>query len=208
MSNYKNSCLARFITSYFYWLLVILIVLIAIYLRFYKLAQVPAGMTWDEAAIGYNGFAVVTAHRDEWLNFMPISFQSFGDYKAPLVIYLSGLFTHFLGLNLMGVRLPFALAGVATVGGMFCLYNQLAKLTGVSAKEYRLYSLLLGLFMALSPWHVHYSRVGFESGIALMFLISGLGFTFRLLNILKRKERFSISGYFMGLVSIVLLSSS
>ena len=94
------------------WYLIsfVLILLLATALRFYKLGQVPHGMTWDEAAIGYNGYAVLTTRRDEWLKRFPISFQSFGDYKAPLAIYLNGLFTFVFGMNLWAVRLPFALA--------------------------------------------------------------------------------------------------
>ena len=69
-----------------FWLILALITLIALGLRLYQIGQVPHGMTWDEAAIGYNGWAVITTHRDEWFKLMPISFKSFGDYKAPFAI--------------------------------------------------------------------------------------------------------------------------
>src|SRR5579859_2096178 len=77
---------------------IFVITLLATFLRFYKLSEIPHGMTWDEAAIGYNGFAVFTTHRDEWLQRFPISFKSFGDFKAPLAIYLNGFFTFLFGL--------------------------------------------------------------------------------------------------------------
>ncbi|NCQ11990.1 MAG: hypothetical protein GW809_07600, partial [Bacteroidetes bacterium] len=89
-----------------YWFLVLSILVLSIFLRFYKLGTVPHGMTWDEAAIGYNGFAIFNTRRDEWLQRLPVSFQSFGDYKAPLAIYLNGIFTYLFGLNLFAVRLP------------------------------------------------------------------------------------------------------
>lgn len=152
--------------------------LIAAGLRFYQLAQVPHGMTWDEAAIGYNGFAVLTTRRDEWIHRLPISFMSFGDYKAPVAIYLNGFFTFIFGMNLWAVRLPFVLASIAAVAGIVMLATQF-----MQKRE----ALVAGVIMTLSPWHIHYSRAGFESGISLSFMIWGLYFFFYYLNDKKKK---------------------
>ena len=133
-------------------------------------------MTWDEAAIGYNGHAIFTTRRDEWLQFLPVSFQSFGDYKAPLAIYLNGIFTFLCGMNLWAVRLPFALAGVATVLGLMLLVRELLG---------KKWSLLAGVLLTLSPWHLHFSRAGFEAGLSLAFFIWGLYFFF---SYLKRSQ--------------------
>src|SRR3990172_10276994 len=100
---------------------IVFILLLAAGLRLYQLGQVPHGMYWDEAAIGYNGYAVLTTRRDEWLTRLPVSFWSFGDYKAPLAIYLNGLFTAVFGMTLWAVRVPFALSGVGVVLGMIYL---------------------------------------------------------------------------------------
>ncbi|MFH2118150.1 MAG: hypothetical protein ABII10_00210 [Candidatus Paceibacterota bacterium] len=166
----------------FYWGMVI-ILLLAVLLRFYKLGQVPHGMAWDEAAIGYNGFAIFTTRRDEWLIRLPVSFWSFGDYKAPLAIYLNGIFTHFFGMNLWAVRLPFALSGVMAVGGMIYLGRLLAIKSGENLGRARLLGLLAGGLLAFSPWHHHFSRVGFESGLALTLVIWGIYFFYRALEV-------------------------
>ncbi|MFZ5437859.1 MAG: ArnT family glycosyltransferase [Patescibacteria group bacterium] len=154
----------------------LVVILLAGFLRFYQLGQVPHGMTWDEAAIGYNGYAIFTTRRDEWLKRLPISFWSFGDYKAPLAIYLNGLFTFLFGLTLFGVRVPFALAGVMTVIGFSLWLRLLFSEFNYSVKQANFWSLIAGLLMTLSPWHLHYSRAGFESGMALGFFIWGLFF--------------------------------
>lgn len=179
------------------WLILVgLILILATVLRLYKIGEVPHGMSWDEAAIGYNGYAVWTTRRDEWLNRLPTSFRSFGDYKAPLPIYLNGFFTVVFGMNLWAVRLPFALAGVAAVGGMILLTYQLLERKSVVNKEENVFlsaaslSLLAGLLIALSPWHIHFSRIGFESGIALCFLIWSLVFLLRLNQVVKAWQRF------------------
>lgn len=165
-----------------YFLFVFLLLFLGAMLRFNLLGSVPKGMTWDEAAIGYNGYAVLTTRRDEWLKRLPISFWSFGDYKAPLAIYLNGLFTFSFGMNLWAVRLPFALSGVLAVAGMIFLTKELvdqflpssAKLKLALTNTSQKISLVAGLLIVFSPWHLHYSRAGFESGIALMFLLWGV----------------------------------
>lgn len=151
---------------------IVAIVLLAILITGYKLGSVPHGITWDEAAIGYNGYSVLTTRRDEWLTRLPISFRSFGDYKAPLAIYVNGPFTWLFGLNPLGIRLPFMMAGVLSSLGMMLLVELLWR----DEKDGRLYSLLAGALLITTPWFVHYSRAGFESGLALCFTIWGIYF--------------------------------
>ena len=160
-------------------LALVLILILAAGLRLYKLGQVPHGMAWDEAAIGYNGFAIWQTFRDEWLTRLPISFRSFGDYKAPLAIYLNGLSTSLLGLNLAAVRLPFVLSGVFAVLGIYLLGKELL----INKKDGQHWSLFLAFILAISPWHLHYSRLAFESGLALTILIWAVYHFYRYLNI-------------------------
>jgi 4-amino-4-deoxy-L-arabinose transferase-like glycosyltransferase len=179
-----NTIIQKKLKIHYYPLAIISILLIAACLRFYKLAQVPHGMTWDEAAIGYNGYAVLHTRRDEWLKKLPISFMSFGDYKAPLAIYLNGIFTFLFGMNLWAVRLPFTLSSIFAVLGIIFLVEEIFKLSNKTRSVFtndqrKKLALLAGIMMTISPWHLHYSRAGFESGMSLMFLIWGLLFLFK-----------------------------
>ena len=168
----------KFSQKYFLPFLVA-ILFVAILIRFYKLAAIPHGMTWDEAAIGYNGYAIFHTRRDEWLHHLPVSFMSFGDYKAPLAIYLNGLFTAIFGMNLWAVRLPFTVASILAIWGFMLL---LKKLT-----DDNFLSIMGAILLTLSPWHIHYSRAGFESGIALTFFIWSLYFLLTYLDSKKPK---------------------
>jgi hypothetical protein len=158
-----------------------ILLIVSIGLIFYQLGQVPHGMTWDEAAIGYNGYAVITKRRDEWLHKLPISFKSFGDYKAPLAIYVNGLFTYGLGdvmglgMELWIIRLPFALAGVGTVIGTWLLLTELwPKPNQGQSLHLKHVAILIGTTtLVTSPWFLHFARTGFESGMALMWLCWG-----------------------------------
>ncbi len=169
---------------HFYFLLII-ITLMALALRIYQIGQVPHGMTWDEAAIGYNGWSIMTTHRDEWLHLMPISFKSFGDYKAPLAIYLNGLFTGLFGLKLWIVRLPFVIAGAFAVFGIGLMIRQLLLILigrkwwqEQKSPSIESFALLASFSLTISPWHFHFSRLGFESGLALTEIIWALYFFF------------------------------
>lgn len=166
------------IQKHWYAICFFLILCLAAFLRFYKLGEVPAGMTWDEAAIGYNGHAIVRTRRDEWLVKLPVSFKSFGDFKAPLGIYISGIFTFIFGLNIWAVRLPFALAGVLTVAGMILIVEQFFRVTFPNKPSYypKMLSVFAGGIIATSPWHLHFSRAGFESGMALCLVVWGVYF--------------------------------
>jgi 4-amino-4-deoxy-L-arabinose transferase-like glycosyltransferase len=158
-----------------------LVLLLAICLRFYQLGSVPYGMAWDEAAIGYNGFAIFTTRRDEWLEKLPASFRSFGDYKAPLAIYQSGVFTALFGMNLFAVRLPFALHGVLAVLAIYLLFSEIF----ARDKNRDKWALLAAFLLAISPWHLHYSRLAFESGMALNLMLWSLYFFYRYLRLPK-----------------------
>lgn len=155
-----------FLVKHHLIMLFLLILFVAAFLRLYKLGSLPVGLTWDEAAIGYNAFGITTVHRDEWLNRMPISFKSFGDYKAAAAIYMVALSTLILEVSEFAIRLPMALAGVVTVISSYWI--------GKALFTEKRYALFLMLLVALSPLSVHFSRIAFESGIAVSFVTFGI----------------------------------
>lgn len=150
----------------------ICIICIAGFIRLYKLGDIPHGLTWDEAAIGYNGYSVIKTGYDEWYTKYPLSFRSFGDYKPPVAEYLTGLITVWMGLSPLTVRLLFALCGVTTIVTFYFLVLKLLKETSV----YKSAIVWAAVALTLSPWHIQFSRTAFESGLALFFLITGLLF--------------------------------
>ena len=151
-----------------WWWVVILVALLS---RVAFINTVPNGLTVDEAAIAYNGYAIFTQRRDEWLNFLPVSFRSYGDYKAPLAIYINGLVTGLLGLEIWAIRVPFVLAGLASIYLMMLIIYEWLKEWHEKAREY---AAIIGLVMAFLPWSFHYGRLGFENNFALMFILAGI----------------------------------
>lgn len=139
------------------WLTVTLIALIlvaAATLRISRLAELPAGFFCDEAGLGYSAYSILHTGRDETGTRWPLFVWSFNvSYKNPVFIYSAILPIAVLGLTEFAVRLTAALYGVATVAALFFLGRALMG-TWVG--------LLAALFLAVCPWHLHFSRIGFE----------------------------------------------
>src|SRR3981081_1211434 len=81
--------------------------------HFVGLQASPPGLFGDEAAFGYNGWAISHYGVDQYGVPWPVFFRSFGDYKGPVGLYSVSLLTAFLPLTPFTVRLPNALARIA-----------------------------------------------------------------------------------------------
>ena len=102
------------------WWLLIVIVFIAVFLRFYQLGENPPALTWDEVAFGYNAYALGIDARDEFGRFLPLDYlESFGDFKPPMYAYLDILPIKLFGMTAFAVRFPSAILGVLTVIATF-----------------------------------------------------------------------------------------
>jgi len=151
-------------------ILLLLIVLMSLFLRFYRLDSYPA-LNADEAAIGYNAYSLIQTGRDEHGNPWPIHFQSFNDYKPGLYFYLVIPFVKSLGLNEWAVRIPGAVLGVATVLVLYFLVKEIF--------DDEKLALMSSFFLAISPWHIHFSRGGWEVNSATFFITAGVLFLIR-----------------------------
>ncbi len=147
-------------------LLLFLIVLAAFFLRFWRVVEIPPSLNWDEVSIGYNAYSILETGRDEWGEFMPLHFRSFGEYKLPAQIYASipGIFV--FGLNEFGLRITPVFYGTLTVFLLYFLAKKITKNTAVG--------LLSAFFLAVSPWHIQLTRASFESSFSVFWVALGL----------------------------------
>lgn len=150
---------------------VVFCLVVAACIRLPFFSQIPAGLNRDEAALGYNAYSLLKTGRDEYGKFLPISITSFGDEKLPGYVYLSIPSIALFGLNPFSVRLPSLIAGFAVIIGMGILALQLAGDLKLSSQQKILLSFFTMLFIAISPWADHFSRVAYEAHVALAFFI-------------------------------------
>lgn len=153
------------------WIALVLITGLGAFLRVHRLGDLPPGLFCDEAALGYNAYSLLKTGRDETGAFLPLYVWSFGvSYKNPVFIYSAIAPVAAFGLNELAVRLTSAAYGVATVAAMFFLGRALI---GPAV------GLLAALFLAICPWHLHFSRIAFELITFPFFCVMGTTFLVR-----------------------------
>lgn len=145
-----------------------LIFIIAFVLRFYKVTDIPPSLNWDEVSIAYNAYSILKTGNDEWGQFMPVHFKSYGEYKLPVQVYISIPAIWLFGLNEFGVRITPVIYGTLTVLVIFFLTRELFATT--------LSSLAAAFLLAVSPWHIQLTRASFESSLATLWVTLGIWF--------------------------------
>ncbi len=155
------------------WIFLTAIVLLALVLRLWQLGSIPPSPDWDEAAFGYDAYSIMHTGRDEYGKFLPVVLRSFDDYKPALYAYAVIPAELVFGVNIFAVRFPSALFGVLTVLATYFLVEELTRKKSLA--------LLSSFLLAISPWSIQFSRVGFESnvGVAMnaftvLFFIKGM----------------------------------
>lgn len=155
-------------------LLLLVIILLSFFLRFYHLGQNPPSLTWDETAWGYNAYSLGLDGRDEFGRFLPLDYlESFGDFKPPVYAYLTIIPIKIFGLNELSVRIPSALFGVLTVLATYFLTKRIFEKDSNKEQTEKI-AFFASLFLAISPWHINLSRAAFEANLALFFIVSGV----------------------------------
>lgn len=170
------------------WIFV-LIILISLCLRLYKIGQIPNGFANDEAAITYQAYSILKTGKDTWGNFLPLlSFKDFGEYLPPFAVYAQVPFIKIFGLNEFAARLPFVLTSPIMV---FAIYELV-----IGLFRNRNLALLSAFLFAVSPLNIGWSRFVYEGNFGTLFLL--LAITFLVLAF-KRIKFLPVSIFFFGL---------
>lgn len=154
----------------------IIIILIAALLRFWQLGSIPPSPDWDEAALGYNAYSILKTGRDEYGTWFPLTLRSYDDYKPPLYVYLAIPSIAAFGLSVWSVRLPSVILGILAVAGTYFLIKELFKKWG---KDNEIIAYASAFMLAISPWHIQFSRIAFEANVGVTLNVFGLLFFLR-----------------------------
>ena len=148
------------------WIFIIILIVITVFLRINSLNSITPGLNQDESAIGYNAYSILQTGKDEWGVVYPIYFRSFGDYKLPAYIYTTAIFVKYFGLNEYAVRAPSVIAGIICVMVLFLLL--------LYWTHNYTFSYICAILLSINPWHLQFSRAGFEVNFALTAVICGI----------------------------------
>lgn len=146
----------------------VLILFLASILRFWQLGIVPAGITHDELGYVYNAYSISQTGKNVFGEFLPFfTWLNKGGWPfLPVPIYLSVPFFWIFDISATVGRLPSAIIGVFDVFLLFVLVKQIFNKTS--------FALLSALFLAISPWHLHFSRSAYDPNFALFFYLLGI----------------------------------
>ncbi len=147
-------------------LILIVILVIALFLRTYRLDYLE--LFGDELDAGYQSYSLLMTGADYKGNFLPTYVHSFSEWRAPGLMYFMIPFIKIFGLNEWGVRMGPAIFGVLSILAFYLLLIQI--------KVDKKIVLLSVFFLTISPWHIQYSRAGFEITLLSCLLIFGLYF--------------------------------
>lgn len=151
-----------------HYLVLLGILFLAAFLRFYKISSNPPGLYVDEAAIGYNAYSILKTGKDEYGKFMPLFFRSFGVYTMPFYVYLSAIPIKLFGLSVFSVRFPSAFFGSISSVVIYFLSKQMFP------NKQKYFYLIPVLVYAITPWSIFFSRGAYEANLALFFLLAAI----------------------------------
>ena len=148
--------------KHYFWLFILF--LISLFLRLYKLGELPVVLNRDEAALAYNAYLLSDTGKDEWQRTWPLSLESFGDYKLPGYVWsLIPLFKVYTHSDYL-VRLPSAIAGASLVILAF-FFARVIRLR-------KPWAWLFAILVATTPVFFFYSRMAFEANLALSLFVT------------------------------------
>lgn len=170
--------------------LFLLIIVFAVFIRFYKLGQIPNGLASDEADLGYNAFSIIKTGKDVYGRPFPLFFQALDDYKPGLVFYSSIPAILLFGLSDFSIRVAPAIFGSLTI----ILFYFLTKLLYPKEKFLPFFSALLIVF---APWHIALSRAMVWYSELLFFYC--LSFVLLLFSFHKHRRLVIFAVFILGL---------
>lgn len=183
-----------------YWPL-LLILLIGGSLRLYGLLQNPISLYSDEVDIGYQVISLLKTGCDYTGHCFPIQFHSFSDIRTPLPIYFTALI-HLVGVPLdYSIRLSSVIFGILGIFATYLLIENLASEKLFNLKKYP-FGIIGASILALIPWHLTFSRIGFELTPLYFFVTFGV-FLFTEYLIKGKIKLLYLSFLFLGLTPMI-----
>jgi hypothetical protein len=150
---------------------------IAAFFRFYKLSEVPPGLYPDVAINGNDAAAALANH-----NFRVFYPENNG--REGLFINAIAISFAFFGISVWSIKIVAAIIGFLTVLGLYLMIKELFR----GKKQNNSIALLSSFFLAVSFWHLVFSRLGFRAIMVPFFLVWGFYFLFRAMQMMRMKH--------------------
>jgi len=168
--------------------LLIGILIVASFFRVWRLDITPPALYPDVAINGIN--ALDTLDNTDFK-----IFYKDNNGREGLIIWLEALAFLLFGPSVWALKITTAIIGILTVFGVYLLTKQLFKKL---SPKYEAIALLSAFLMAISFWHVNFSRIGFRAIMVPFFITFSLYYLLKGFESSKYRDMI-ISGVFFGL---------
>lgn len=170
-------------------LFLILILIVASFLRLWQLNINPPGVHPDEADTAYSAYSILLTGKTQYGSFNPLAFEEFnGGTHPPLYTYFLIPFIKVFGLSITIERIPSAFFGSLLILIFFFFLKKIFNSQKIA--------LVGSLLLAINPWAIHVSRQGLLESIALFFVVLGVLF---FLYARDKRIFYYFSAIFLGL---------
>ncbi len=174
----------------------IVVILLGVFFRVYDLANNPVHLNQDEAVNGYDAYSLIHTLRDHHGNFLPLSFEAFGDWPPPVLTYSTLPFVAILGLNETSVRLVTAFYGI----GVTLLSLLLAKQLGIKGWS----RVFLVTAFSLAPVLITQSRLAIPPSIVPFYTLSSVILLIQIIKDLNENKKVRLWIYVLAGISLAL----
>ncbi len=140
------------------WIILAAVTALGAALRLYQLGELPPGFQFDEAFNAIDAKQVLAGHT-------PLFLPANGGREA-LYTYWQAALGALFGVNVYTLRLASAIAGILTIPAAYLL------LRGLLRRNSRYIAAFTSLTLAISLWHIHFSRYGIRV-IMMPLILSG-----------------------------------
>lgn len=146
------------------WLLIIIIILLALGLRAFRLTEIPPGLTHDEANHGREAIEILAG---QLRYYFPLNYGS-----EPLYSYIAAGSMAILGEGLFALRLVNVVFGLAAIAAFFIWVKQAFDQTT---------ALLTAVLIAVSFWPLASSRESLRAGLLPFFMVLAVWFFWQII---------------------------
>lgn len=173
------------------FLFLLLILAAASFFRLWQLDSIPPGI-WPDEALNANT-AVRILDSGTFQVFYPENHGREGLFFL-LISFSFALF----GISVWSFKLVSAFFGILTILGQYLFSREFFRLVNLEEKKSQTAALLATFFLAISFWHINFSRIAFRAILVPLVLVFSFYFFFRGIRT-KKVWNFLLSGIVFGL---------
>ena len=156
------------------WIFLLVILVTAVFVRLWQLDLIPPGLYPDVAINGNDALEILKTG-----NFKVFYPENNG--REGLFMWLIAASFSIFGVSIWSIKIVAAIIGILTVLGLYLLVKEIFETTNNqrSTINKEAVALLSSFFLAISFWHINFSRIGFRAILLPFILVFSFYFLFR-----------------------------